>query len=161
SAATSCPASPRRLSPRRGDRGCKQSHDRGTPRGRRPAAILIHTPGDGRAVVKEGQLSTHASGVDCASFPCQIGKEGLQPATVLVGDDFTRVAAVCLRGRADEPASAKLRTQQRLLNFGEHSDEALSRRVMSRQNLRDALLPVTPMLLEVSTNELVLAAESA
>src|SRR6202521_1467887 len=121
----------------RGDRGVKQRYDRGADRLSRGSAILVHSCGDCGAVVKQEQLSTNLLRVGCTGCLSKVGKQGPKPGTVLLGDDFARIAGPRLRGGADESASAKRRACQQTFNLGEHGEEALSWRRMRGQNVGD------------------------
>src|ERR1700730_2589901 len=100
-------------------------------------------------------------GVPRAGCLSKIGKERLEPGTVLVSNDFACIAGTRLGSGADEPASAKLCPRHQLFDLAEHAKEALSRRFACGQNARDALLASAEVLLKVCADELVLAAEGA
>ena len=107
-----------------GDDGVKQRYDRGADGVRRGGAILVHSCGDGGAVVKHCQLSTKLLGLACADRLGKIGKEGPEPGAILLGNNFGGIAGSCLRGGADKPAPTELRPAQQLLDLGEHGEEA-------------------------------------
>src|SRR5712691_1458787 len=56
------------------DRGVKQRYDGGPQCLGRGIAVLVHSCGDGGAVVKQEQLSTNLLGVFGAGCPCKIGE---------------------------------------------------------------------------------------
>src|ERR1700686_5910782 len=96
---------------------------------RRAMAILVHSRGDGGAVIKQRELSADRPGIVCAGGLGEFDKEGSEPGPIPVSNDFACIAGSRPRTRTDEPASAKFRSFQPGLELGKNAKKALSRRV--------------------------------
>src|SRR5260370_31551331 len=123
------------------NRGVEQGYGRGLHCLGRSPAILVHSRGDGGAVVKEEELPAHLLGGGGAGFSSKIGEQGPEPGAIFFGNNCARIAGLRLRGGADEPAATKCRPCQQIFNFAKHGEESLSRRLVGGQNARDAGLP--------------------
>src|SRR5438094_8180 len=64
-------------------------------------------------------------GIGCACVLGEIGEQRPEPGPVLLGNDFACIARARLRRCHDEPAPAKRRPRQQLLNLGEDAKDPL------------------------------------
>jgi len=129
--------------------------------GRRATAILVHSRGDGGSVIQQRQLSANRPGILCAGGLGEFDKEGSEPGPIPVSNAFACIAGSRLRTRTDEPASTKFRSFQGGLELGKNAKKARSWRVVRGEDMTDAFLALTEVVLEVRAHELVLAAKDA
>src|SRR5256885_355477 len=108
-----------------GDGGLDHRLDRGARRRGRTSAILVHARRNSRAVVKQQESSSQLFGIGRAGFLGETSEQRPEPGPVLLGDDFACIARARLRRCHDEPAPAKRRPCQQLLNLGEDAEDPL------------------------------------
>ena len=149
------------IRPFRRDGGVEQRCGRGVDGVRRAAAVPVHSRGHGGAVVEERQLSANRFGIGCAGGLGKFTEEGPQPGPVRVSHDLALIPGSRLRASTDEPASTEFRPFQRVLKLGKNAKQAVSRRVVRREDISDAFLPLPEVVVKVSAHELVFAAEDA